>query len=80
MTGLYVILGIIALLAVIVIGIYNGLVAKRQQCRQAFADVDVQLKQRREFPRKSAYSCLFGIQIAGEVSPIQQMMGSEAGH
>ena len=47
MTGLYVILGIIALLAVIVIGIYNGLVAKRQQCRQAFADVDVQLKQRR---------------------------------
>ena len=47
MTGLYVILGIIAILAVIVIGIYNGLVAKRQQCRQAFADVDVQLKQRR---------------------------------
>lgn len=47
MTGLYVILGIIAVLAVVVIGIYNGLVAKRQQTKQAFADVDVQLKQRR---------------------------------
>lgn len=47
MTGLYVILGIIAVVAMMVIGIYNGLVAKRQQTKQAFADVDVQLKQRR---------------------------------
>ena len=30
----------------IVIGIYNGLVSKRQRCNQAFADIDVQLKQR----------------------------------
>ena len=47
MTGLYVVLGIIAVVAMALIGIYNSLVAKRQQCRQAFADVDVQLKQRR---------------------------------
>ena len=47
MTGFYIVLGIAALIAVMLIGIYNGLVAKRQQCRQAFADVDVQLKQRR---------------------------------
>ena len=46
MTPLYVVLGLIVLLAVFVIGIYNGLVAKRQRCNQAFADIDVQLKQR----------------------------------
>nr|WP_070959116.1 LemA family protein [Hyphomonas sp. Mor2] len=46
MTPLFVVLGIVALLVVLVIGIYNGLVAKRQRCNQAFADIDVQLKQR----------------------------------
>ncbi|MCR9269897.1 MAG: LemA family protein [Henriciella sp.] len=46
MTPLLVVLGLIVLLAVFVIGIYNGLVAKRQRCNQAFADIDVQLKQR----------------------------------
>ncbi len=48
MTTLLVILGIVAVLAFIVIGIYNGLVAKRQRCNQAFADIDVQLKQRQD--------------------------------
>lgn len=47
MTGFWIILGIIAVGLIMVIGIYNNLVSKRQQCRQAFADVDVQLKQRR---------------------------------
>ncbi|NBC20643.1 MAG: LemA family protein [Alphaproteobacteria bacterium] len=46
MTGLYIILGIIAVMAVAVIIIYNTLVGKRQRCNQAFADIDVQLKQR----------------------------------
>ncbi len=46
MEVLLVILGIAAVLAFIVIGIYNGLVSKRQRCNQAFADIDVQLKQR----------------------------------
>ncbi|MEL6285123.1 MAG: LemA family protein [Pseudomonadota bacterium] len=46
MEGLYVILGIIAVLVIGVILIYNGLVSKRQRCNQAFADIDVQLKQR----------------------------------
>ena len=41
-----IVLGIIAALAFLLIAIYNGLVAKRQRCNQAFADVDVQLKQR----------------------------------
>lgn len=35
-------------LVVLVIGIYNRLVALRQNCNQAFADIDVQLKQRHD--------------------------------
>ncbi len=46
MNTLLIVLGIVVVLAVIVIGIYNGLVAKRQRCNQSFADIDVQLKQR----------------------------------
>ncbi len=46
MEGLYIILGIIVLLVLVVIVLYNGLVSKRQRCNQAFADIDVQLKQR----------------------------------
>ena len=46
MNPLWIILGIVAVLIFIVIGIYNGLVSKRQRCNQAFADIDVQLKQR----------------------------------
>jgi LemA protein len=37
-----------AVLAVLLIGIYNRLVALRQNCNQAFADIDVQLKQRHD--------------------------------
>jgi LemA protein len=36
---------IVAIIGMIIL-IYNGLVMKRQRCNQAFADVDVQLKQR----------------------------------
>lgn len=43
---LWVILGIIVVIAFIVIGIYNRLVALRQNREQSFADIDVQLKQR----------------------------------
>lgn len=46
MNGLLIILGVVAVIAIMVIGIYNGLVSKRQRCNQAFADIDVQLKQR----------------------------------
>ncbi|MEM8617934.1 MAG: LemA family protein [Pseudomonadota bacterium] len=40
--------GIVVVLGVIIVGIYNGLVAKRQKCNQAFADIDVQLRQRQD--------------------------------
>ena len=46
MTALYVLLGALAIVAVFLIGIYNSLVSKKQRCNQAFADIDVQLKQR----------------------------------
>jgi LemA protein len=36
------------LLAVVLITIYNGLVGKRQNCNQGWADIDAQLKQRHD--------------------------------
>jgi LemA protein len=46
--GGWIILGIIVLAALWLVGVYNGLVTLRQRCRQAFADIDVQLKQRHD--------------------------------
>jgi LemA protein len=42
----YVILGLLALLAIFVIVIYNRLIALRQSRRNAFSDIDVQLRLR----------------------------------
>src|SRR5215211_4455410 len=47
-TTAWVILGIAVALLVWGIAIYNGLVAMRQRVNQAFADIDVQLKQRHD--------------------------------
>jgi LemA protein len=47
-TSTWIVLGVIALLVIWVIIIYNGLVAMRQRVNQSFADVDVQLKQRHD--------------------------------
>jgi LemA protein len=48
MSTLLIILGIIVLLVVITISLYNRLVKLRNNREQAFADVDVQLKQRHD--------------------------------
>lgn len=48
MTMVWVLLGLAILLAVIVIAIYNRLVALRQNCRQGTADIDAQLIQRND--------------------------------
>lgn len=45
---LLVILGIVAVLAVLIIGIYNRLVALRQTTNQSWSDIEVQLKQRQD--------------------------------
>jgi len=47
-TTAWVIIGIIVALLVWIVAIYNRLVALRQRTSQAFADVDVQLKQRHD--------------------------------
>src|SRR5438876_11448131 len=44
----WIIIGILVVLVVWIIMIYNGLVAMRQRVNQSFADVDVQLKQRHD--------------------------------
>ncbi len=44
----WIILGVIVLIVVWTMMVYNGLVAMRQRVSQAFADIDVQLKQRHD--------------------------------
>ena len=47
-TSAWIVLGVIVVLALWIVSIYNGLVAMRQRVGQAFADIDVQLKQRHD--------------------------------
>ena len=47
-TSTWIVLGVIVVLVLWVVSIYNGLVAMRQRVGQAFADIDVQLKQRHD--------------------------------
>ena len=44
----WIVIGAIVLLVLCIIMIYNGLVAMRQRVNQAFADIDVQMKQRHD--------------------------------
>ena len=44
----WVVLGVIVVIVIWAISVYNGLVAMRQRTNQAFADIDVQLKQRHD--------------------------------
>lgn len=48
MTALFIGLGILVVLAVMVVGIYNRLVAMRQNVNQGVADIDAQLRQRHD--------------------------------
>src|SRR5258707_6910068 len=47
-TSPWIILGVIVVLVLWIIMIYNGLVAMRQRVNQAYADIDVQMKQRHD--------------------------------
>jgi LemA protein len=44
----WIVIGVIVVIVIWAISIYNGLVAMRQRTNQAFADIDVQLKQRHD--------------------------------
>ena len=46
--GLIIVIGVIVLLVVFVIGIYNGLVQRRLRIDEAFAQIEVQLKRRHD--------------------------------
>jgi LemA protein len=48
LVALLIVLGLIVVLAMVIVGIYNRLVALRQSANQAFADIDVQLRQRQD--------------------------------
>src|SRR5580658_6889179 len=48
MIGLLVVVAIIAVVGFMLVGTYNRLVGLRQNTNQAFADIDVQLKQRQD--------------------------------
>jgi LemA protein len=44
----WVVLGVVVVIVIWAISVYNGLIAMRQRTNQAFADIDVQLKQRHD--------------------------------
>jgi LemA protein len=46
--GLIIVVGVLVLLVVLAIGIYNGLVQRRNRIREAFAQIEVQLKRRHD--------------------------------
>lgn len=48
MSGLMIFVGVIVLVGLMAVGIYNRIVGLNQRADQAFADVDVQLKQRHD--------------------------------
>ena len=48
LTGLLIVAGIVAVLAMFLVGTYNGLVVLRQKFQNAFAQIDVQLKRRHD--------------------------------
>lgn len=48
MTTLYVALGILAVLALIIVGMYNGLIRLKNRVDEAWSDIDVQLKRRHD--------------------------------
>jgi LemA protein len=47
-TSTWIILGVVVVLLVFAVSVYNGLIALRQRVNQSFADIDVQLKQRHD--------------------------------
>ena len=48
MIGLYIILGIIAIFLLWAIAVYNGLIRLRNRTKEAWSDIDVQLKRRHD--------------------------------
>ncbi len=48
MSAIFILIAILVTMVLIMVGIYNRMVSLNQRCDQAFADVDVQLRQRQD--------------------------------
>ncbi|MGA7677603.1 MAG: LemA family protein, partial [Dehalococcoidia bacterium] len=48
MIAVWIVIGIIVILILVFVGIYNGLVRLRNQMKNAWAQIDVQLKRRHD--------------------------------
>lgn len=46
MTAFYIIIGLVALIVIFVIGVYNSLITLKNRTKEAWSDIDVQLKRR----------------------------------
>jgi LemA protein len=46
MIGVYIVIGVVVILGIIIVAMYNGLVRVRNQMKNAWAQIDVQLKRR----------------------------------
>ena len=46
MTTLWIVIGVLVLIALLFVFVYNGLVQKRVRCQEAWSQIDVQLKRR----------------------------------
>lgn len=46
MTTVYIVLGLVALAIIMVIAVYNSLVTAKQQCAEAWSDIEVQFRRR----------------------------------
>jgi LemA protein len=46
MTTLYIVIGIVVIIVLIVVGMFNGFISKVNRTKEAWADIDVQLKRR----------------------------------
>jgi LemA protein len=46
MSPLYIVLGLLVLLVLIIVAIYNGLVTSRMRVKEAWSDIDIQMKRR----------------------------------
>ena len=55
MAPIAIIIGVVVVLALYVVSLYNGLVKLRNNRENAFADIDVQLKQRHDYRLFATY-------------------------
>jgi len=46
--GLIIVIGIVVVLVIVLVGLYNGLIQKRLRVDEAFAQIEVQLKRRHD--------------------------------